>query len=89
MKTRSLLATALLGTLAIAFIAQAQTPAVTIGDRHGELRAAQQHIVQAYQAIGQAQKNNRSQLGGHAERARQLLVQADDELRQAADSANK
>jgi len=79
---------ALFGALALAGIAQAQEPVVNIGDRHGNLRTAQEHIVAAYQLVGQAQQANREGLGGHAERARQLLIQADQELRQAASSAN-
>jgi len=79
---------ALFGALALAGVAQAQQPVVNIGERHGDLRAAQEHIVQAYQLVGAAQQNNVEGLGGHAERARQLLIQADAELRQAATSAN-
>jgi uncharacterized protein YpuA (DUF1002 family) len=79
---------ALFGALALAGVAQAQQPVVNIGDHHGNLRTAQEHIVAAYQLVGQAQQDNRQGMGGHAERARQLLIQADQELRQAATSAN-
>jgi len=79
---------ALLGTLSLAGLAQAQQPTVNISERHGNLRTAQEHIVQAYQLVGVAQQDNNSRLGGHAERARQLLIQADQELRMAATSAN-
>jgi len=74
--------------LAVAGASQAQQPTVNIGERHGNLRAAQEHIVQAYQLIGVAQQDNDSRLGGHAGRARELLIQADQELRQAANVAN-
>lgn len=74
--------------LAVAGASQAQEPTVNIGERHGNLRAAQEHIVQAYQLIGVAQQDNDSRLGGHAGRARELLIQADQELRQAANVAN-
>ena len=73
-----------LGSLVIV----AQTPNVNIGNRHGNLRAAQQSIVQAYQQIEAAQNANNYNLGGHADRAKVLLRQADEELRLAADSAN-
>ena len=73
--------------LAVAGASQAQQPTVNIGERHGNLRAAQEHIVQAYQLIGVAQQDNDSRLGGHAGRARELLIQADQELRQAANVA--
>jgi hypothetical protein len=66
----------------------AQAPVVNIGDRHGNLRAAQQYIVSAWQRIDEAQQDNNYQLGGHAGRAKQLLVQADEELKQAAITAN-
>jgi len=79
---------ALVGALALAGIAQAEEPVVNIGNEHGNLRTAQEHIVAAYQLVGQAQQDNDARLGGHAGRARQLLIQADQELRQAATSAN-
>lgn len=85
---RRIASLAILGMLCVAGIAQAQDPVVNIGDRHGNLRTAQEHIVQAYQLVGVAQQDNRYRLGGHAERARQLLIQADQELRMAATSAN-
>jgi hypothetical protein len=67
----------------------AQQPMVDIGNRHGNLRAAQQYIQAAWQRIGQAQVDNNDQLGGHAQRAKDLLVQADEELRLAANIANQ
>jgi hypothetical protein len=66
----------------------AQAPVVNIGDRHGNLRAAQQYIVSAWQMINNAQVDNHYNLGGHAGRAKELLVQADEELRLAANVAN-
>jgi hypothetical protein len=67
----------------------AQAPVVNIGDRHGNLRAAQQYIVNAWQRIDNAQVDNNYNLGGHAGRAKDLLVQADEELRLAANTANQ
>jgi len=78
----------LVASLAVAGIAQAQAPVVNIGERHGKLREAQEAIVQAYRLINQAQSNNDSQLGGHAQKAKDALVQADAELRQAANVSN-
>jgi len=66
----------------------AQAPVVDIGNRHGNLRAAQQYILSAWQRIGQAQADNNGQLGGHAARAKDLLVQANEELRMAANVSN-
>jgi hypothetical protein len=65
-----------------------QAPVVNIGNRHGNLRNAQGNIVQAYQRIERAQAANDGQLGGHAQRAKELLIQADIELRLAANVAN-
>jgi hypothetical protein len=65
-----------------------QAPVVNIGRRHGNLRAAQENIVNAYQYINQAQSDNDGQLGGHAQRAKDLLAQADAELRMAANVSN-
>lgn len=74
--------------LASAVMVFAQTPPVNIGARHGNLRAAQEYIASAYQRIDQAQRANDGQLGGHAQRAKDLLMQADEELRQAANVSN-
>ena len=84
-----LLGLTLLGTLTFGLAAQAQPPVVNIGERHGNLRAAQEHIVEAFQLVSQAQEANDSRLGGHAGRAKDLLQQADAELRMAADTANE
>jgi hypothetical protein len=68
----------------------AQAPVVNIDRRrHGNLAAAQSYIVQAYQRLDQAQQANEDQLGGHAQRAKNLLSQADSEIRLAADVANE
>lgn len=66
----------------------AQEPIVDTGNRHGNLRAAQQYIVSAWQRIDEAQVDNNYRLGGHAGRAKDLLVQADQELKLAAETAN-
>jgi hypothetical protein len=67
----------------------AQAPVVNIGSRHGNLRAAQSYIVQAFQKLDLAQQDNRYRLGGHAGKAKELLIQADKEIRMAADEANR
>jgi hypothetical protein len=65
-------------------------PVVNISSsRHGNLASAQSYIVQAYQMVSQAQQANDDQLGGHAARAKQLLSQADYELRMAANVSNQ
>lgn len=68
----------------------AQAPYVNIDpNRHGNLASAQNYILQAYNCISDAQHDNHGQLGGHAARAKDLLSQANDELRLAADEANE
>ncbi|HEY6413233.1 MAG TPA: hypothetical protein VIX42_06080 [Edaphobacter sp.] len=42
----------------------------------------------AYQKINAAQRDNQNQLGSHAQRAKDLLTQADEELRFAANVSN-
>jgi hypothetical protein len=66
-----------------------QGPVVNIGRHHGQLREAQGYLVQAYHSIENAQQNNDGQLGGHAQRAKDLINQADAELRQAANVSNQ
>jgi hypothetical protein len=65
-----------------------QAPMVNISRRHGNLRDAQSYIVQAFQKVNRAQRANQGQLGGHAQRAKELLIEADAELRQAANVSN-
>ena len=80
------------GTVSLAVAAGAllfaEGPMVSIGNRHPNLRAAQQSIAEAYNLTGRAQGANHGHLGGHAARAKALLMQADQELREAAAYAN-
>ncbi|WP_140725930.1 hypothetical protein [Pseudomonas sp. Hp2] len=82
------LAFAAASTFGCAAMAQ-QAPYVDIGPRHGNLRGAQEHIVEAWRLVGEAQYDNGSRLGGHAARAKELLREANEELRMAADVANE
>ncbi|MHB1935495.1 MAG: hypothetical protein ACYCOR_02790 [Acidobacteriaceae bacterium] len=67
----------------------AQGPAQNIDrNKHGNLASAQASIAHAYQKIEAAQQANRAQLGGHAQKAKDLLIQASQELKQAAEYAN-
>jgi hypothetical protein len=74
--------------LALGVIAFAQEPRVTVGERHGNMRAAQQLIQQAWQKVDEAQKDNNYNLGGHAGRAKELLAQASEEIKLSAEDAN-
>ena len=76
-------------TLALVGFAYAQRPETDINpSRHENLAAAQHHVVQAYDKVVEAQKANKDQLGGHAEKAIQLLEQANHELKEAAEYAD-
>jgi hypothetical protein len=59
------------------------------GHRHPNLAAAQRLCAQAYQRIVDAQRDNEWDMQGHAQRAKDLLDQANNELKQAAEAANR
>jgi hypothetical protein len=68
----------------------AQRPATDIDPaRHPALADAQHHIVQAFDKIDEAQNANHDQLGGDAQKAKDLLVQASRELKAAAVYADR
>ncbi len=90
-KTRKLIAGALLGlSLATAGITIAQGPPernVNPG-RHPNIAAAQRLTDQAYNKIVAAQQANEWDMDGHAQKAKDLLDQANRELKAAAEAAN-
>ena len=57
--------------------------------RHPNLAAAQRLSQQAYDKIVAAQQANEWDMQGHAQKAKELLEQANAQLRQAATAANK
>jgi len=57
--------------------------------RHRNLAAAQNLVRQAFDKVSEAQKANRNELGGHAVRAKQLMLQANQEIKLAAIAANR
>ena len=85
--TQSLLAAALL--CAAIGIAQQQPPAENVSSKHPNLAAAQKLCDEAYEKVIAAQKANNYDMGGHAEKAKQLLEQASQELKQAATADDK
>lgn len=67
----------------------AQRPPTNINPRrHPNLAAAQRFSVQAYQKIVDAQQANEWDMNGHAQKAKDLLDQVNDELKRAAEAAN-
>jgi hypothetical protein len=76
----------LLGGLAIA----QKPPAENVSKgKHPNLAAAQRLTAQAFQKITAAQEANEFDMQGHAKKAKDLLDQANNELKQAAGAANK
>jgi hypothetical protein len=54
-----------------------------------DVAAAQRLVEQAFNRITAAQEANEFDLGGHAARAKELLDQANKELKLAAETANR
>ncbi|HUH64288.1 MAG TPA: hypothetical protein VLZ50_14875 [Terracidiphilus sp.] len=59
------------------------------GARHPNLAAAQRFAQSAYEKISAAQQANEFDMQGHAARAKELLGQANEELKAAAEAANR
>ncbi len=83
----------ILGVAAVVFAASAATaatkPAQNVSPhKHPNIAAAQHLTAQAYEKIIAAQKANEYDLGGHAEKAKELLDQANRELKAAAETSN-
>jgi len=88
-KRNLIIAAALCAALVLsAVVFAAQAPRVTVGERHGNMRAAQELIQQAWQKVDEAQKDNNYNLGGHAGKAKELLAQASEEIKLSAETAN-
>ena len=66
----------------------AQRPEENVGRRHPNLMAAQHLVDQAFQRLSDAQRANEWDMGGHAARAKELLEQANHEIKEAAEAAN-
>lgn len=64
-------------------------PRRDISRLHPNLAAAQRLIGQAFAKITAAQGANEFDLGGHAEKAKGLLDEADKELKLAAEASNR
>ena len=67
----------------------AREPSLNVSPyRHGNIARAQEYSRYAFDAMTQAQQANEFDMGGHAEHAKQLLAQANDEMKLAAEWAN-
>ncbi|MCW7541761.1 hypothetical protein OOT46_28595 [Aquabacterium sp. A7-Y] len=89
LKTKSLRMTGAVAAVAAVNIACAQPAQQRVSPRlHPNLAAAQDHVQQAYDRLNDAQFANYHDLGGHAKRAKQLLAEANAEIKAAAIAAN-
>lgn len=77
-----------LAFVASAAMAQHQPVRDISAKRHPNLAKAQHQTDAAYQSIVAAQQANEFDLGGHAQKAKDLLDQANRELKQAAEVSN-
>ena len=78
-----------LGAMLSAGVAYAAKPVDNVSmKKHPNLAAAQRLVTQAWEKIGAAQKANEFDMGGHAQKAKDLLDQVNAELKAAAETAN-
>ena len=76
--------------LCLGGLAVAQKPKQNVSPgRHPNLAAAQRHSEQAWQRVLDAQKANEWDLAGHAQKAKELLDQVNNELKLAAQTSNR
>jgi hypothetical protein len=76
--------------LVLGFVAGGVTVAQNVDpNRHPNLYAAQVLIDQAIAKIDAAQHDNEYDMNGHAAHAKDLLMQANHELKEAARAANR
>jgi len=88
-RTKFIFAPVLGSILVIGGIALAQPKENVSKGRHPNLAAAQRFATQAYEKVVAAQEANEFDLGGHAAKAKSLLEQVNNELKLAAETANK
>ena len=89
MKTR-VVAPLVASLLLIGGIAIAEQPAQNVSKaKHPNIAAAQRLSHQAYEKIVAAQEANEWDMAGHAQKAKNLLDQVNNELKMAAEAANK
>ena len=84
--TRNRLLSAIFGSvLVVGGLALAQPKQNISKGRHPNLAAAQRLSREAWQKVVDAQQANEWDLGGHAQKAKELLDQANNELKLAAE----
>lgn len=87
---KKLIAAGILGLALMSGTTAFAKPATNVSAvRHPNLAAAQRLVEQAYEKITDAQKANEYQLGGNAAKAKELLEQVNNLLKEAARTANE
>jgi hypothetical protein len=89
MTMKKLLVTSVLGCMLAAAPAFAKPATNVSGKKHPNLAAAQRLSEQAFEKLTAAQQANEWDLGGHAQKAKELLEQANKEMKEAAETANE
>jgi len=78
------------GVFLIGVAASAQRPVKNVSPaRHPNLAAAQRLSRQAFEKIMEAQRANEWDMQGHAQKAKNLLDEVNNELKFAAEAANR
>ena len=87
-----MIAKLLLGAAPLALLVSAAVAAPPVDNvsakKHPNIAAAQRLSTQAYDKIVAAQQANEWDMGGHAQKAKDLLDQVNRELKEAAEAAN-
>lgn len=90
MKVRSIVFGAIISAGLVAGGFTLAQPAQNVNPgRHPNLAAAQRLTAQAYDKVIAAQQANEWDMQGHAAKAKQLLDEANNELKAAAEAANR
>ena len=71
------------------FVAEGRPARNVSPARHPNIAAAQRLVRQAFEKIAAAQRANEWDMNGHAQKAKELLDQASNELKEAAEAANQ
>jgi hypothetical protein len=89
-RTKFIATVAATAILSVGVTLAAQNPGVNVNRHlHPNINAAQRLLEQAIQKTSTAQRANEYDAKGHAEKAKQLMDQADGELKLAAEALNQ
>jgi hypothetical protein len=89
-RTKFIATVAATAILSVGATLAAQNPGVNVNRHlHPNINAAQRLLEQAIQKTSTAQRANEYDAKGHAEKAKQLMDQADGELKLAAEALNQ